>query len=802
MKANEQLLRLFLSNTTDRQLLANFLRDLGYIVDDSLFLKKDESQTISAIITDENYAKKFKNEFNTIKQHANPAFLPLIICLPAKSDSAYSLSQGFDETFHFPINKSELISRLHTLLRLREQTESQFRLIYDTIHIGIYRMSETCMIIQANPAFLHILGFHSLTQIINMHFANLGFTPEKDWTMQLQKAKENNNIIEYETTYLRPDGNLLHLRGNVIYSQQKNGQDAFFTGTIEDISERKKIEYALKNSEEKFHQLIELSPYGILIYYRKKILFANKTACKILQAKQVNELIDTCLTNYIPNDKQPFVLEKIQSAQNDLVSTPFFQEKLITLHKKLIPTEILITPFVHDNKIAAQIIINDISERVRNERKISYLAYHDQLTGLYNRTKLEEELEKSILPHRKRPSNFTVILADIDDFKKINDTFGHHTGDLLLKELAKRLKKYTPKRAILARIGGDEFVIFLRNHVKSRDDAAILAQEILNQINIPFALHHAKFYITASIGISLSPYGGTNSVSLLKNADIAMYMAKRNGGNRYQFCTRALTIEANEKTYLEIELREAMLNNELFLHYQPKVSLLDGKITGVEALLRWHHPQKGNITPATFIPLAEASGLIVPITHQVIHLVCHQILIWQQAGLPRFAVAINLSLRHFREENFEKEIYHILKEYEIDPTLIEFEITESTLMHDVKRTQSALDYFKKRGIHIAIDDFGTGYSSLNYLKNLHCHSLKIDYSFVRSITPEKTDNAIILSIIEMAHSMNMVVIAEGVETEFQYHFLKMHHCDQIQGFLFSKPLPADELITFFKTHQS
>ncbi len=419
---------------------------------------------------------------------------------------------------------------------------------------------------------------------------------------------------------------------------------------------------------------------------------------------------------------------------------------------------------------------------------IIHRAYHDSLTDLPNRTLFYERLDYALQMAASSDSQAAILFIDLDKFKQVNDSFGHDVGDLLLLEVTKRLKQCTRTEDLISRLGGDEFIVLLPS-IADRDSVDKIAERIRESLLKPFPLKDQMIFVSASIGISIYPTDGTNPETLIKHADMAMLRVKGEGKNNYRLFTPDLQADANRKLLLEQHLRRAIEQNELALYYQPKICMQTGRIVGMEALLRWIHPELGFISPQEFIPLAEESGLISSIGKWVLRTACMQNKAWQQAGYAPVSVAVNLSSIQFEQDDLIHAIEQILQETGLDSAYLELEITESIAMQDIDYVVEKLLTLRNMGIHISIDDFGTGYSSLSYLKRLPIDSLKIDKTFVRDITE---DANIPTAIIAMAHSLNLSVTAEGVETEEQLTLLQNLHCDCLQGYLFSKPVPAKE----------
>lgn len=432
----------------------------------------------------------------------------------------------------------------------------------------------------------------------------------------------------------------------------------------------------------------------------------------------------------------------------------------------------------------------DITVQKDYEKQLEFLATHDELTGLANRTLLKDRFNQAVGRAQRSKYKVAVILLDLDRFKLVNDSLGHGKGDELLCLVAQRLKESVRETDTVARFGGDEFVVLLEA-VAGVDNAWKIAKKILHRLSQPYLLADRTISVTASLGLSLAPDDGADAITLIRNADIAMYHAKRRRG-AISFYNEEMNRQLIAVVELEEGLRQALAGHEFLLHYQPKVDLRSGCIKGCEALLRWQHPQRGLVAPGEFISLAEETGLIVPIGTWAIQEACRQSLAWQAAGLPPTRIAVNLSARQFLQGDLNKVVGTILQESKLAPELLELEVTESMIMDNPLGAVQTLRELKKLGVYLSLDDFGTGYSSLNYLRRFPVDSLKIDQSFIRDVTDDASGASVVASIIDIAHNLNLTAIAEGVETQAQLDFLLYNDCDTVQGYLFSKPLPAAE----------
>ncbi|NET89124.1 MAG: EAL domain-containing protein [Kamptonema sp. SIO1D9] len=434
----------------------------------------------------------------------------------------------------------------------------------------------------------------------------------------------------------------------------------------------------------------------------------------------------------------------------------------------------------------------------RVEEMIRHHAYHDQLTGLPNRRLFNQGLYLALANAQlTRGEMLAVLFLDLDGFKNINDTLGHAVGDILLKQVSQRLKNCMREADILARWGGDEFTILL-SPLANTTTAIAIAGELLAALNLPFTHANQQFYIKGSIGVALAPYHGQDADTLLKNADAAMYGAKQQGRNTYQVYTPAIGTKLQQRLVLENSLYKALERQEFTLHYQPQISLSTGEIVGMEALIRWRSPELGLVSPAQFIPLAEETGLVIPLGKWILQTACEQMKIWQSQGLPPIRLAVNLSARQFQEQNLLKNITQVLEATGVEPKRLELEITESIAMRDIEYTISVLKSLRQIGIQISMDDFGTGYSALSSLKHFPLDKLKIDRSFIRDLTVDSHDAAIVAAIVALGHGLNLEVVAEGVETKEQFDFLRSMQCDVLQGYFFRRPLPTKAATELFR----
>jgi diguanylate cyclase (GGDEF)-like protein len=456
---------------------------------------------------------------------------------------------------------------------------------------------------------------------------------------------------------------------------------------------------------------------------------------------------------------------------------------------------------IHDRAgrvIGAVIVFHDVTAARAMSVRMTHSAEHDIVTNLPNRLLLNDRISQSITFARRRNKSLAVVFLDLDHFKNINDSLGHAVGDKLLQSVSKRLLASVRGSDTVSRQGGDEFAILL-SEISHPEDAATSAKKILLSLNAPHSVAGQDLHVDGSIGISIYPGDGEDAETLIKNADTAMYHAKENGRNNFQFFKADMNLKAVERQTLEGSLRGALEREEFVLHYQPKVNLDTGEITGVEALIRWRHPDRGLLPPTQFVPIAEDCGLILPIGRWVLREACRQARGWQEAGLPFIRISVNVSAAEFRATTFLAEVSATLKETGLEARYLDLELTESALMLRAESSAAILHSLKAMGVHLAVDDFGTGYSSLSYLQRFPIDILKIDKSFVHQITGDLDDSPIVGAIINMGKSLKQRVIAEGVETEQQLAFLQGQHCLEGQGYLFSQPLPAAQFAHLLQT---
>jgi diguanylate cyclase (GGDEF)-like protein/PAS domain S-box-containing protein len=557
----------------------------------------------------------------------------------------------------------------------------------------------------------------------------------------------------------------------------------------------------LRQSEEKYRTILEDMQDGYFeVDLAGNLTFFNYSLCQIWGYPE-DELMGMNNRQYTDKENAKKLFQTFNEVYRTGKPAKAFNWQIRSKDGKkiFIEASISLKKDSSGKPIGFQGLTRDISERKQLEEEIHYQATHDALTGLANRLMFGQMLNHTIESAKRHQRQFAVLFIDLDRFKIINDTLGHDAGDQLLQEIGARLKQTLRAADLIARLGGDEFIILIED-VSDANHVATVAHKIIANIIKPLTIMGQECRITASIGISIYPKDAEDEQSLMKNADLAMYLAKEEGKNNYQFYSEDIQSKSLERLSIETNLRFALERNEFSLHYQAKVDFKTNAISGVEALLRWQNPHLGSVTPTQFIPVAEETGLIVPIGLWVMKTACAQNVAWQREGLPPVCMAVNLSPRQLTDDNLIDDIRTALNDSGMAPNLLELEITENMVMHNPTRMIAVLAKIKSLGVRLAIDDFGTGYSSLAQIKHFPVDTLKVDRSFIRNIPQDAEDKAITEAIIAMGKTLSLRVVAEGVETEDQMNFLKDHLCDEMQGYYFSKPIIPEKFADLLREH--
>jgi diguanylate cyclase (GGDEF)-like protein/PAS domain S-box-containing protein len=606
-------------------------------------------------------------------------------------------------------------------------------------------------------------------------------------------ARQTRGLYKHKFRVIWPDGSLHWVSGKGRFSYSTIGRAVRMTGVVMDISDAMQTIRDLNEQTARLQAIFNTDPQCIKLLDSKGIIREmNQCGLDLLGVSDSHAVIGKSLLDFILPQYHESVMVFLQSVLQGNPSALVFEVFCADGgHRWMESHATLFDSPTHGKNLILSVTL-DITERKQAEQQLSFLAQHDALTGLPNRLLFTDRLQQTMIEAERHQRLAGVAFLDLDSFKNINDSLGHDIGDVALVAVAARLGEALRPGDTVARLGGDEFAIVLSD-IARMEDTPMIAQRILEIFTEPFHVDGREIFISASLGITLYPIDGNDAETLLRNADTAMYRAKVHGRSTCQFYTAEMTQRANDDMALEGALRHAIARHELMLHYQPIVDLNTGHILGVEALMRWQHPQLGLISPTRFIPLAEESGLIVPLGNWALRQACEQTRVWRNAGFNDLYVAVNLSSRQFREPDLAQNIAQVLAETGVEGIHLVLELTESILLSNIENTTNMMQELDAMGVRFAVDDFGTGYSSLSYLKRFPIDVLKIDQSFVRDITTDPDDAAIVRAIITLAHSLDMRVVAEGVETREQLNFLRANQCDAMQGYYFSTPLPADQI---------
>lgn len=691
----------------------------------------------------------------------------------------------------FAVRAAAELERLQAERTLKE-TEARLKTIVNSVHTGILVIDpENHQIVDVNEVAAASLG-RTREELVGSSCHRFicpndeGRCPVTDLHQELENE---------ERDLIRADGS----RFPVIKTVSRvmlEGRDHLLESFV-DISRRKQIESELKESEERYRILVEnQSDLVIKIDMEGNLLFVSPSFCKLFgqheEQLRGKPLLPLILPSDHPSGDEPF---------NRMIctDTSYYREYLspTTIGHRWIGWALRC---IFNKNGQAEAIVGmgrDITDRKDAENTIEKLAYHDPVTGLPNRTLLHDRLQLAIHRAERDMQGLAILFLDLDRFKSINDSLGHAIGDQLLREVGERLQSCVRSSDTVARLGGDEYVVLISS-LENDHAVGTVVMKILEQLAEPYLIEGHEIYTTSSIGISLYPRDAHDADELLKNADMAMYQAKEAGRNTCHFFSPELNMRATERMLLESTMRRALERHEFYLVYQPQMELNTGRVAGIEALIRWRHPDLGIVPPDHFISIAEETGLIVPLGEWVLSTACQQAVAWQQEGYPPLRMAVNVSARQFRQKNLGLRIEKILAETGLDPALLELELTESAVMENPDEAILMLRQLKKMGITLSIDDFGTGYSSLSHLKHFPIDRLKIDRSFVRHVTRDQSDATIAEAIIALAHSMKLTVVAEGIEHGEQLEFMAQRQCDTMQGFYLSRPVTAAECGLFLK----
>jgi diguanylate cyclase (GGDEF)-like protein/PAS domain S-box-containing protein len=691
-----------------------------------------------------------------------------------------------------------------------QNSEERFRAMSDTSPLGIFVSDIKGSCVYTNKAYQTISGL-SLEQTLGTNWSTAIHPEDRERVLaEWHNAAVGEAPFQTEFRFLRGDDGIVWTR--VSSAAMLNGKKSMgLVQIVEDISERKADERVLQAAEaslfaEKERAQVTLNSIGDAVLTTDllgKVTYLNRVAEKMTgwsQAEALGRPIAEVFNILDGATRLPAANPLLRAIEENRTVGLANDSVLIRRDESEFAVEDSAAP-IHNREgqvTGAVIVFHDVTESRAMALEMAHLAQHDFLTSLPNRLLLTERFSHAINLAQRHHKQVGLLFLDLDNFKHINDSLGHTIGDRLLQSVASRLMECVRTTDTVCRQGGDEFVILLAEIGKPQDTAQV-AETLRTSLALPHLIDGHELHVSLSIGISVFPDDGTNVDVLMQNADAAMYHAKASGRNNYQFFKPDMNVRAVRRQLVESSLRRALKQEEFLLHYQPKIDLASGAITGVEALIRWQDPDLGLVYPAQFVTIAEENGLIVPVGRWVLREACRQVKAWLDTGLAAVPVSVNISAMEFRHKNFLAGLALILKETGLAPHYLELEMTESILMHDTESSASVLQALKAMGVQLAIDDFGTGYSSLSYLKRFPIDTLKIDQSFVRDIATDADDATIVAAVIGMGRNLKQRVIAEGVETQAQLEFLQARHCDEGQGFHFSHPVPAEDFARLLDT---
>lgn len=679
---------------------------------------------------------------------------------------------------------------------LRELADVRYALDQSTI---VAMTDQRGIILRANDQFCNISKYDRKELIGQDHrLLNSGYHP-KAFFKQMWACIGSGKIWRGEIRNRAKDGSLYWVDTTIVPFINPEGKIYQYVSIRSDITARKEMEEEVRNSEEKYRIIAENTSDIISMIDRQGQFLYLSPAHKSVWAHDVSDAEIQNMFEWIAEEDREilaYAIEHTFATRKEYT----VECRLNTKREKPIWTETKINPLMdeHGDVNSLILVTRDITERKQSEELIHYLAYHDALTDLPNRRMYVQHLTKEIMQAKRFQSNMAVLFLDLDRFKDVNDSFGHDVGDMLLVEAAKRLKECVKPEDMVARLGGDEFTMLV-SQLNDREEAAAVAEQIMNELQRSFTLNGQVLNISCSIGISMFPQDGDNAEDLLKRADTALYTVKSHGRNGYDFFDPSMEAKSLERILMENELRKALEQEQFQIYYQPKMDIITGTLTGMEALVRWVHPELGIISPNRFIPIAEESGMIIPLGEWILKEACKQNKLWHDQGYE-LKVSVNLSARQIYQRDLLTMIRETLAETELAPEWLELEITESIFVKMDEAT-IVLQQIRDIGIQISIDDFGTGYSSFSYIKSLPVDTIKIDASFIRDIHHNQESQAIVKAIVTIAQSLNMNVVAEGIELSDQVEALQQNGCGLGQGYLFSRPLATADFDRYLRNDQ-
>ncbi|GGM38046.1 hypothetical protein GCM10011351_25270 [Paraliobacillus quinghaiensis] len=797
---NVSLLELSLEHTRTAIIIANKNGELTYINN----YAKEMYGLPDEVLPSEDWSNYFTLLYPDGKTPIELVDLPLYRLLNGEEVRDYELSvrtKSDGKLNYYLLNGNQMKDKNNQIVgsfliavnvTAQKVLEQELKVTVESYHQLIENSPELILIhkdgivLFVNPEAVNIMGAKHSNEIIGRFLLDFVHSDSKEGTLDRIKKVKNKQKLEYiEQKITRFDGEARVVEAsaiNVVYQ----GQEAIMS-VGKDVTERNGVREQLEKSKQQYQSLFEFHPDAVFMFDLEGNFVSANPACEKVSGYKPVELI---MTSFVPLLIPEDLDRVLTHMQQTIEGAPQYYECSI-FHEQghLIDLSLTSIPIVVDGKtVGIYGIAKDMTEQKKMQEKINHMAYYDSLTNLPNRRLLNERLEEVLTESEKNNQSFAVLFIDLDRFKFINDTMGHAIGDQLLKVVAKRLQLSIPDKDMVSRLGGDEFIILLTNVKKEEVDS--IAHRIIEQFSLPLDLDSAEeILISPSIGISLYPDNANDVDAMVKYADAAMYMAKAKGKNNFQYYTSEMSQIIHRKVAIEKNLRKAIQNHELEIHYQPIINLESENLIGAEALLRWTNQEMGVISPAEFIPIAEETGLIQEIGEWVLREACRQNKDWIDQGYDSLQIMVNISIRQLQNVNFHHLVDQILDEVGLDSKHLVLEITES-ILHDPHDSIVVLNRLRDKGIKIALDDFGTGYSSLSYLKHLPIDRLKIDRSFIQDLETNSNAVSMVKSIIDIGRNLNLKIIAEGIETEEQFEVLKELQCTNGQGYYISKPLSS------------
>jgi len=669
------------------------------------------------------------------------------------------------------------------------RSEARYRQLVEQAADGIFVAAADGRIREVNSSGCALLGY-AAAELLQRRVGDL-ITPE-DLARQPLRPPDTSDwdVLRGERRMVRRDGSTIDV--DVCVSRLADGS---MLGVIRDVTEQKRAAAALRESEERYRLLVETSPVPIGVHSQGRIVYMNRAALRMAGASQPEQVIGKTMLDFVHPDYRAMVAERARRALVEGLGAAPAEEKFLRLDGQVLDAEMASMPIMFNGQPAVQVVMHDITERKRAEAALRHQALHDALTGLPNRVLFDQRVRAALPQAAASGLSVALLVIDLDRFKEVNDSLGHRFGDIVLEQVAARWQATLGERGLLARLSGDEFAVLLSG--ADAETARAIGVRLQRDLEAPFVIDDHRFGIGASVGIGLWPAQASDAESLLRHADMAMYAAKQAGSGCLVYAPEHDRHRPG-RLALVSELREAIAHNELVLYYQPQVAIASRAVTGVEALVRWQHAKRGLLGPDEFIPLAEETGLIGPLSRWVLERALATCRAWQDAGLD-LAMSVNLSMRDLHDPHLPATVAALLDAHEVEPRRLKIEITESSLMANPGRASDVLGQLRALGVQVAVDDFGTGYSSLAYLKGLPVDELKLDRSFVRDLVRSSADRAIVRSTVSLGHDLGLSVVAEGVEDQATYELARHLGCDLAQGYLLARPLSADQLLAWLET---